>query len=107
MNNNLFSYYCYEKLSYLRTCVVMYFLPQIVRREPSIVLFALIALEKFAHTTENKLTIKKRLDKEDENPLLILERLAESDDYPWRQVGFCAKWTLDNLCEYCIVHNKK
>ncbi|KAF9804823.1 hypothetical protein SFRURICE_007726 [Spodoptera frugiperda] len=67
------------------------------RREPRIVLFALIALEKFAHTTENKLTIKERLNKEDDNPLLLLERHANSQDYTWRQVGFCAKWALDNL----------
>ncbi|XP_075990597.1 RING finger and SPRY domain-containing protein 1-like [Anticarsia gemmatalis] len=69
----------------------------LIRHEPRIVLFALIALEKFAHTTENKLTIRKRLDKEEENPLLILERLADTDDYAWRQVGFCAKWALDNI----------
>ncbi|CAK1588254.1 unnamed protein product [Parnassius mnemosyne] len=69
----------------------------ITRREPCIVLFALIALEKFAHTTENKLTIKQRLEKEAEHPLLVLERYADSEDYMWRQVGFCAKWALDNV----------
>ncbi|KAL0852252.1 hypothetical protein ABMA28_000465 [Loxostege sticticalis] len=69
----------------------------ITRREACIVLFALIALEKFAHTTENKLSIKNRLEREPVNPLLVLEELAESEDYLWRQVGFCAKWALDNL----------
>ncbi|CAH2035287.1 unnamed protein product, partial [Iphiclides podalirius] len=69
----------------------------ITRREPCIVLFALIALEKFAHTTENKLNIKSRLEKEAENPLLVLETYADCDDEMWRQVGFCAKWALDNL----------
>lgn len=62
-------------------------------------LFALLALEKFAHTTENKLTINKCLEREKENPLLVLERLAEDNDSVWRQVGFCAKWALDNLCK--------
>ncbi|KAJ0183752.1 hypothetical protein K1T71_000175 [Dendrolimus kikuchii] len=69
----------------------------ITQREPCIVLFALIALEKFAHTTENKLTIKKRLERETENPLLILEQMANSEDNMWRQVGFCAQWALDNM----------
>ncbi|XP_026760515.1 RING finger and SPRY domain-containing protein 1-like [Galleria mellonella] len=69
----------------------------ITKRDACIVLFALIALEKFAHTTENKLTIKSRLEREPENPLLVLERLANNEDHMWRQVGFCAKWALDNL----------
>ncbi|XP_026727830.1 RING finger and SPRY domain-containing protein 1-like [Trichoplusia ni] len=67
------------------------------RREPRIVLFALIALEKFAHSTENKVTIKKRLDTQEEHPLLALEQYADSTDYIWRQVGFAAKWALDNI----------
>lgn len=70
------------------------------RREPRVVLFAMIALEKFAHTTENKLTIKQRLVKEDENPLEFFEQYANNDDLTWRQVGFCAKWALDNLCKW-------
>lgn len=76
-----------------------YAFSQVAGREACVVLFALIALEKFAHTTENKLTIKSRLEKETENPLLKLEKLADSSDYVWRQVGFCAKWALDNSCE--------
>ncbi|XP_047543649.1 RING finger and SPRY domain-containing protein 1-like [Vanessa atalanta] len=64
---------------------------------PYIVLFALIALEKYAHTTENKLTIKNRFEQLNEHPLLELEKYADSDNYLWRQVGFCANWLLDNL----------
>ncbi|CAH2985308.1 unnamed protein product [Chilo suppressalis] len=79
-----------QTLDYLLTFLI-------IRREPCLVLFALIALEKFAHTTENKLTIKSRLEHESVNPLLTLEKLVDSVDYMWRQVGFCAKWTLDNL----------
>lgn len=69
------------------------------RREPRIVLFALVALEKFAHSTENKVTIKKRLDTQEEHPLLALEQYADSTDFIWRQVGFAAKWALDNICK--------
>ncbi|XP_013184944.1 RING finger and SPRY domain-containing protein 1 [Amyelois transitella] len=79
-----------ETLDYLITFLI-------TRREACIVLFALIALEKFASTTENKLTIKSRLEREPVNPLLVLETLADDEDNVWRQVGFCAKWALDNL----------
>lgn len=63
----------------------------------AVVLFSLIALEKFAQTTENKVTIKKRLQSEDKNPLLRLEKWVLSDNYLERQIGFCAQWCLDNL----------
>ncbi|KAG7313489.1 hypothetical protein JYU34_000624 [Plutella xylostella] len=79
-----------QTLDYLVTFLV-------TKNEPCIVLFALIALEKFAQTTENKLTIKDRLEKLKENPLLVLEKHANSEHYVWRQVGFCAQWALDNL----------
>ncbi|CAH2226576.1 jg6302, partial [Pararge aegeria aegeria] len=72
--------------------------------ESCIVLFALIAIQKFSHTTENKLTIKSRLDKCPEHPLLILETFHNSNDCVWRQVGFCAKWALDNICKYIWVY---
>ncbi|XP_015606939.1 RING finger and SPRY domain-containing protein 1 [Cephus cinctus] len=65
--------------------------------EPYVVLYSLIALEKFAQTSENKLTIKKRLLAEKENPLLELEKWATETHYVRRQVGFCAQWCLDNL----------
>ncbi|XP_066603456.1 RING finger and SPRY domain-containing protein 1-like [Prorops nasuta] len=65
--------------------------------EPYVVLYSLIALEKFAQTSENKLTIKKRLMAEKINPLLELEKWAMDEHYVKRQVGFCAQWCLDNL----------
>lgn len=34
-----------------------------------------------------------------ENPLLRLEKFTGSDDFVLRQVGFCARWCLDNYCE--------
>lgn len=33
------------------------------------------------------------------NRLAVLESWAEHTDYLKRQVGFCAQWSLDNLCE--------
>ncbi|XP_011315069.1 RING finger and SPRY domain-containing protein 1 [Fopius arisanus] len=65
--------------------------------EPYVVLYSLIALEKFAQTSENKLTIQKRLMAEKEHPLLILETWATENNYVKRQVGFSAQWCLDNL----------
>lgn len=35
------------------------------------------------------------------NPLLLLEQKVDSTDLIDAQVVFCAKWCLDNLCEYC------
>ncbi|XP_063986864.1 RING finger and SPRY domain-containing protein 1-like [Diachasmimorpha longicaudata] len=65
--------------------------------EPYVILYSLIALEKFAQTSENKLTIQKRLMAEKEHPLLILETWATETNYAKRQVGFSAQWSLDNL----------
>lgn len=63
-------------------------------------LFSIIALEKFAQKSENKATIKRKLAMFAENPLLRLERHANSNDYILRQVGYCARWCLDNYCMY-------
>ncbi|XP_053994737.1 RING finger and SPRY domain-containing protein 1-like [Hylaeus anthracinus] len=65
--------------------------------EPYVVLFSLIALEKFAQTSENKITITKRLMVEKSNPLLELEKWTTEFHYVRRQVSFCAQWCLDNL----------
>ena len=79
------------------------------------ILFSLVALEKFAETSENKLTIQKRLEKgvavsnEEEDggggggrhhPIQVLEQQwVRHKDYLKRQVGFCSQWCLDNLCK--------
>ncbi|XP_050072267.1 RING finger and SPRY domain-containing protein 1-like [Anopheles maculipalpis] len=63
---------------------------------PDVMLFSLIALEKFAQTSENKGTIRRKLALYPDNPLLRLERHITSNDYTLRQVGFCAQWCLDN-----------
>lgn len=64
---------------------------------PSVVLFSLIALEKFAQTSENKIALNKRFHQETQHPLLVLEKWKSADDYMKRQVGFCSEWCLDNL----------
>jgi len=68
-------------------------------RPAPVILFSLIALEKFSQTSENKVTIAKRLEGyRDGNPLEILEsRFLESRDFVSRQVGFCSQWCLDNM----------
>uniref|UniRef100_A0A182NUG3 RING finger and SPRY domain-containing protein 1 n=1 Tax=Anopheles dirus TaxID=7168 RepID=A0A182NUG3_9DIPT len=63
---------------------------------PDVMLFSLIALEKFAQTSENKGTIRRKLALYPDNPLLRLERHITNNDYTLRQVGFCAQWCLDN-----------
>lgn len=64
-----------------------------------VMLFSLIALEKFAQKTENKNTIQRKLAMLPENPLVRLERHYDADEFVLRQVGYCAKWSLDNYCE--------
>ncbi|XP_061166656.1 RING finger and SPRY domain-containing protein 1-like [Saccostrea echinata] len=65
--------------------------------EPAVILHALVALEKFAQTSENKTTINKSLRECDPNPLEILEKWWRHEKYSLREVGFCARWCLDNL----------
>ncbi|ELU08727.1 hypothetical protein CAPTEDRAFT_193507, partial [Capitella teleta] len=70
---------------------------------PPVILFSLVALEKFAQTSENKTLILKYLEaqqgkkKTRKIPLEILEGWRYNDDSVKRQVGFCSQWTLDNL----------
>lgn len=72
---------------------------------PSVILYSLVALEKFSETSENKVTVQKRLasseSPEAANPIAVLEAswLDHTEDYTKRQVGFCSQWCLDNLCE--------
>jgi hypothetical protein len=86
-----------------------------------VILFSIIALEKFAQTTENKITIQKKLQEisgskdngEVVNPMLkfetweFLDKDKEETDgmfYMRRQVRFCSQWCLDNLCK--LIHFK-
>merc|ERR1719273_160422 len=65
---------------------------------PAVIMFSIIALEKFAQTSENKITIIKQFNSLEKHPLLILEPWADNyQGFMQRQVGFCAKWCLDNL----------
>lgn len=77
-----------------------------VDTNPYVILFSLIALEKFAQTSENKATIKRRLQQESPSPLIILEAWREHEHDVKRQVGFCAQWCLDNLCKCHLFVNK-
>uniref|UniRef100_A0A5S6PK19 Bm3401 n=1 Tax=Brugia malayi TaxID=6279 RepID=A0A5S6PK19_BRUMA len=69
--------------------------------DPQIILFSMIALEKFAQTSENRLTICRRLEQMERNPLLVLESWLDDprieNDWLKQQVAFCAQWTLDNV----------
>lgn len=69
------------------------------------ILFSLIALEKFAQTSRNKSVIFKKIKTLEKNPLTELEKWKEEIHYIKRQVGFCAQWILDNLCKYIILYS--
>ena len=77
------------------------------RYEPSVVLFSLIALEKFAQTAENKLIINSKFLTYTDHPLVKLENWhlentsSDDADSVKKEVAFCAQWSLDNLCEFC------
>lgn len=47
-------------------------------------------------TGENKLTIS---ESSISDRLITLESWADDSNYLKRQVGFCAQWSLDNLCK--------
>lgn len=70
-------------------------------RPHHVILFSLIALEKFAQTTENRNQICRSFEELSEHPLEVLERWLEdkslSCDWLAQQVGFCAQWSLDNI----------
>ena len=99
----------------------LYYSFQTLDNPTSVILYSIIALEKFAQTSENKFTIQNRLNQEQEeqeegkdsdptieqsqeigggkNRLMELESLIDDEDYVKRQVGFCAQWCLDNVCK--------
>lgn len=70
--------------------------------DPHVILFSLIALEKFAQTSENKATIIRKLENEKPCPITELEEWRNEKHFVKRQVGFCAQWALDNLCK-CVM----
>ena len=133
------------------------FLPQDKNAPSAVILFSIIALEKFAQTSENKVTIQKRVEQiccnssvltseigtkshpdvkidcgdrllkngpfnfeqknieaaeteTSNNPLVQLETwlnegakysvVRDENAFMRHQVGFCAQWCLDNLCEF-------
>uniref|UniRef100_A0A914XQS2 B30.2/SPRY domain-containing protein n=1 Tax=Plectus sambesii TaxID=2011161 RepID=A0A914XQS2_9BILA len=68
-----------------------------MNHNPNVILFSLIALEKYAQTSENRSTICAYFNQQNSHPLKVLESWLTSDDFVQRQVGFCAQWALDNL----------
>lgn len=119
-------------------CFAMFILYlQSSEAHPTVMLFALIALEKFSQTSkslfffnifffclflftafmceelpwviflafsgENKLTVSESCIS---NRLGVLESWADHSDYLKRQVGFCAQWSLDNLCKCSSFHSR-
>uniref|UniRef100_A0A1I7UJH2 RING finger and SPRY domain-containing protein 1 n=1 Tax=Caenorhabditis tropicalis TaxID=1561998 RepID=A0A1I7UJH2_9PELO len=64
-------------------------------------MFALLALEKFAQTRENQITIGKMFGDQATHPLLKMEEYLRNEDVVryWhaKQEGFCAQWALDNI----------
>ena len=66
---------------------------------PCVLLFAIIALEKFAQTAENKLKIQQELGLGLVQKLRILESWYGEENALKNQVGFCSQWCLDNLCK--------
>lgn len=70
---------------------------------PRYVLIALVLLEKFAASPENKIVIVNKFNKEPVHPLLVLERRYEDENLEWHQVGFAAKWSLDNVCTLILL----
>lgn len=60
---------------------------------------------RFFIAGENKITINKKFKLMAQHPLVRLESWVEDEDYLKRQVGFCAEWSLDNLCEYPSLWN--
>ncbi|XP_074646208.1 RING finger and SPRY domain-containing protein 1-like [Tubulanus polymorphus] len=62
-----------------------------------VILHSMIALEKFAQTSENKLTLVKRFSETNSQLLELFETWCNDANYSKREVGFCARWCLDNL----------
>ena len=48
---------------------------------------------------ENKVTVTQSLKKMQNHPLIALQEWGDSPNFTKREVGFCARWCLDNLCE--------
>jgi len=92
-------------IAILTDATLEYLLKNITEETPKdVMLFSLIALEKFAQTAENKALIKRKLLSFPEHPLLSLEtHVGESKDFTMRQIGFCAQFSLDNYCK-CLIN---
>ncbi|ESO85848.1 hypothetical protein LOTGIDRAFT_130506 [Lottia gigantea] len=87
-----------NSVSLLSSDVLQYLISNLsVNNHPVVILHSMVALEKFAQTSENKVTINQSLGEMKTNPLVSLEAWSSSDEYAKREVAFCARWCLDNL----------
>ncbi|XP_018571066.1 RING finger and SPRY domain-containing protein 1 [Anoplophora glabripennis] len=87
-----------RNMEILNTDTIDYLLTNLKQdTDPNVILFSLIALEKFAQTSQNKITILKKLTELPSCPISALEAWKEEGHFVKRQVGFCAQWILDNL----------
>jgi hypothetical protein len=73
-----------------------------------VILFALIALEKFAQTSENKQEICKYFARQRQNgrrdalgelEQWIIDNATSNRTYLQQEIAFCVQWALDNLCK--------
>ena len=64
-------------------------------------------MEYFQFVGENKSTVTQHLHdlNANPNPLETLEKWVHHKDFTKREVGFCAQWCLDNLCEFFVHDN--
>ncbi|CAI4222439.1 unnamed protein product [Auanema sp. JU1783] len=72
-----------------------------------VILFSLLALEKFAQTSENQNMIVRNFESREEHPLEVLEKWLHEpslrNDWLAHQVAFCSQWSLDNI----FVHSNR
>ncbi|XP_074025971.1 RING finger and SPRY domain-containing protein 1 [Leptinotarsa decemlineata] len=94
-----------RNMEILNNSIIDYLLTNLDQQtDPNVILFSLIALEKFAQTSINKVRIMEKLKNFETCPISDLESWKESSHYVKRQVGFCVQWMLDNLF---IMNNRK
>ncbi|UYV76223.1 RSPRY1 [Cordylochernes scorpioides] len=67
------------------------------QKDINIILYSLIALEKFAIASENKLTINEKFNSLQEHPIEKYEPFWFAPGCIQKEIGFCAQWAMDNI----------
>ncbi|XP_005101311.1 RING finger and SPRY domain-containing protein 1 [Aplysia californica] len=93
-----------NSISLLTTDILNYLIDHLKpTNHPIVILHSMVALEKFAQTSENKMRITQALQQCEVHPMTLLEDWYQRNNdntplsYSRREVGFCAGWCLDNL----------